>query len=331
MKQGLLLINLGTPEAPDYRSVRRYLSTFLSDPFVLDLPFFARYILLYGLILPFRVKKTAHAYQQIWTQDGSPLRYLSISLEMKLQAVLGNQYQVALGMRYGEPSILNGLRRLQGCRTLTILPLYPQYAQSTTQSSIEYVRAQLKKQTDPPILRIIPDFYQHSSFITPLAAFMKPHLTTHDHFLFSYHGVPERHLFKTGCKSICEHACPAPMNINPACYRAQCFATSRALAKILGLNGTQYTSAFQSRFGKTPWIGPDLIDALHMLRQRNIKNLAVATPSFVTDCLETLEEIGLRARSLWQKLGGGQFTLIPCLNDDQTWVEGIVELLESTS
>lgn len=323
MKHGLLLINLGTPKAPNRRSVRRYLSAFLSDPFVLDLPVLVRYILLYGFILPFRVKRTTHAYQQIWTEAGAPLRYLSAALKEKLQHTLGAQYQVALGMRYGEPSITNALNQLKDCQHLTILPLYPQYAQSTTQSSIEHVLTVLKYRTVWPSLHIIRDFYHHSGFIRPLAERIQPYIATHEHLLLSYHGLPEQHIMKTGCKTVCEHACPEPMHFNPGCYRAQCFATSRALAKQLDLKGTQYTTVFQSRFGKTPWIKPDMLDTLHQLRQQGIRTLAVATPSFVTDCLETLEEIGLRAAALWRAIGGEQLTLIPCLNDDERWVEGI--------
>lgn len=320
MKHGLLLINLGTPNAPDKTSVRRYLREFLSDPRVIQLPAVLRYLLLYGVILPFRPKQTAHAYQQIWTASGSPLLLHSRNLALKLSASLGVNYKVALGMRYGTPSIVEALSQLEDCEQLTVLPLYPQFSSAATGSSLELVMALLAKKALQPHVRIIRDFYHHAGFIQAQAALMQPYLATNEFILFSFHGVPEFHLKASGCAPICELPCTSS---NTSCYRAQCYATANALAKVLHLPTHNYSVAFQSRLGKTPWIKPYADEVLLTLAAQGIKRLAVVCPSFVADCLETLEEVGIRAKAQWLALGGEQLDLIPCVNDSDAWVAGI--------
>lgn len=320
MKKGLLLINIGTPSSPDVPAVRRYLREFLSDKRVIDLPSLLRYILLYCVILPFRPKQSAHAYQAIWTANGSPLICYSEQLCNQLRLRLGKDYQVVLGMRYGKPSIQNALKQMQGCEHITVLPLYPQYSSAATGSSIEKALQALAPTTIFPSISIIRDFYNHPAFIHAQAELIKKHGLDHDHILFSYHGLPERHLLKAGCKTICADACPAS-SAAQGCYRAQCFETTRLLAERLQL--TNYSTAFQSRLGKTPWIKPYTDEVLTKLVNSGVKRLAIACPSFVTDCLETLEEIGLRAKQQWLALGGEQFTLIPCLNDNELWIDAI--------
>ncbi|MDP3560605.1 MAG: ferrochelatase [Legionellaceae bacterium] len=329
MKKGLLLINLGTPSNPDSTSVRRYLREFLADKRVIELPAALRYLLLYGVILPFRTGKTTHAYQAIWTKNGSPLRYLSELLRTKLQNQLGEKYTVALSMRYGEPNLLNALNQLKSCEEITVLPLYPQYSSAATGSSIEHVLHTIKSERIFPSLHILRDFYQHPAFIEAEVELIRPFLADHDHLLFSYHGLPERHIQQSGCETVCTNACPAPSqsNTNLACYRAQCFQTSHLIAEQLQLTPNRFSTGFQSRLGRTPWITPYIDTLLPQLAQQGIKRLAVACPSFVTDCLETLEEIGMRAGIAWQKLGGEKLTLIPALNDNDRWVDAIIRII----
>lgn len=327
MKNGLLLINLGTPEAPDTAAVRKYLREFLADKRVIDLPAPLRYLLLYGILLPFRPKQSAHAYQAIWREEGSPLLIHSRHLQIKLQTALGNSWQVSLGMRYGNPSLTSALEEVRHCTHLTILPLYPQYSSAATGSSIEKVLNLLASQPALPTLTIIRDFHDNAGFINAQANLIKPYVANHDYVLFSYHGVPERHLLNTGCNKICEHSCPPIDENNQACYKAQCYATTRSLAKTLNLSEEKYGVAFQSRLGKTPWIKPYIDELLPELAKKGIKRLAVSCPSFVADCLETLEEIGIRAQQQWQLLGGEQLTLIPCVNDSELWITGLVNLI----
>ncbi|MDI9817858.1 MULTISPECIES: ferrochelatase [unclassified Legionella] len=327
MKKGLLLINLGTPDNSDVRSVRRYLKQFLKDKRVIDLPSPIRNLILYGFILPFRPQQSAHAYQAIWTKKGSPLLVNSRNLQAKLQLQLGDEWKVSLGMRYGNPSVSNALKELGDCESITVLPLYPQYSSAATGSSIEEVLRQLAPNAVFPSLTIIRDFFQHPAFIDAQAALIKPHIATHDYLLFSYHGIPERHLIYNGCKSVCNGPCPADKS-SKGCYKAQCYATSRELAKLLNLTEKDYGTAFQSRLGKTPWIKPYTDVLLTELARKGIKRLAISCPSFVADCLETLEEIGIRAKAQWEQLGGSQLTLIPCVNDSDLWVEGLFNLVQ---
>ena len=326
MTHGLLLINLGTPSAPTKASVRNYLKEFLADPRVITLPAPLRYLFLYGLILPFRPQKSAKAYQAIWTKEGSPLLTNGIELVKKLQNHLSDNYRVVLGMRYGNPSLQDALKQLSHCDKLTVLPLYPQYSSAATGSSLEKMLDLLKKIPTLPSLQIIRDFYQHPGFIIPQSEQIRPYLATHDYLLLSYHGVPENQLKPEHCQTLCINDCPRPSTNNATCYRAHCFATSRAIAKQLNLTTDQYGVVFQSRLGRITWIKPYLDTVLPELAHKNIKRLAVSCPSFVADCLETLEEIGIRANEQWQALGGEQLTLIPALNANDDWIKGIMDI-----
>lgn len=327
MKKGLLLVNLGTPETPHPDSIRRYLAKFLSDKRVIDLPSLLRYLLVYGLILPFRPKKLTKAYQAIWTKEGSPLLIHSQNLQRKLQECLGSEWQVNLAMRYSSPSIEESLNELKDCGHLTLLPLYPQYSSAATGSSLEKILRLVALKTVIPSIVVIRDFYQDPGFIEAQAALIKPELANHDFLLFSYHGIPERHLKQGGCPNICTQSCTPINEANQACYRAQCFATSRVLSQNLGLSEEQFALSFQSRLGKTPWIKPYTEELLPSLIQRGIKRLVVACPSFTADCLETLEEIGIRAKKQWLSLGGEKLTLIPCVNDSKLWIDALVKLI----
>ena len=325
MKQGVLLINLGTPDSATYTSVWRYLSEFLADERVITLPALLRYALLYGIILPFRTHRTLHAYQKIWTKFGSPLRFYSEQLKDNLQEKLGDNYIVSLGMRYGNPNIKSALLKLTDCQHITILPLFPHYSSAASGSALEHVLKQISRQTLIPHLTIIREFYQHPSFINAEVKRIKPYIKDHDLILFSYHGIPNSHLTTSGCKTICHDACPTPSQSNPNCYRAQCFETTRLIASQLQITPHQFATSFQSRLGKTPWIKPYTDEILSQLIKQGVKKLAIVCPSFITDCLETIEEMGMQIAQQWQSLGGEKCTLIPGLNIECDWIADLIE------
>lgn len=325
MRQGVILINLGTPENFDKRSVRRFLKEFLSDPRVVDIPWIFKNLLLYLFILPFRPKQSAKAYAAIWdAQKGSPLLYHTQQLVTQLQAYMGEAYLVEVGMRYGQPSIAQAVEKLlkKGCDKLLAIPLFPQYSGAASGSSIEKLLDNLKGLGNIPHLQVIADFYDAPAFIAAQALLIKPFLKVQK-VLFSYHSLPQRQIIKNtvGCRDCLKGACPSITASNRFCYRAQCFATSRLLAQQLGLALDQYEVVFQSRLGRAQWIEPEIQHRMRILAQEGVKDLLVACPSFVVDCLETLEEIGIQAQALWQRLGGETFTLVPCLNAHPAWVE----------
>lgn len=333
MKTGVLLVNLGTPDDTKVSSIRRYLREFLFDRRVIDLPIFWRYLLVYGLILPFRPVKTAKAYRQIWQKNGSPLRIHSQALTAKVQVILGDAFQLELAMRYGQPSIRQALERLKACDHILVLPLFPQYSSAATGSAIEKVLMEVKGRWNFPRLSIIDNFYQHVAFTSPLTRLIAPYMQDPEAFLLlSYHGLPERHLTKSGCQAVCDRrgACPKVADDNYFCYRAHCYETSRVVTGALSLSSTRYMTTFQSRLGRTPWIKPYTDQVLSTLRERGVKDLVIACPAFVADCLETLEEIGIQAKAQWLALGGRRFNLVPCVNADDDWAEGVAALLATT-
>ena len=330
-KTGVLLINLGTPSNCDPKSVYAYLKQFLNDPRVIDLPKLVRTILVNGIIIPFRYKQSAHAYRQIWTDKGSPLLTNSQALVHAVSKELDTTMQVELGMRYGNPSIESAIEKLKGCQKIIAIPLFPQYSSAATGSAVEELLRILGSQWNIPEIIVNRDFFNNPDFIHAYASIIKTHLndTKIDRLIFSYHGLPERHIEKSACKSVCsrESACPKLSQHNTYCYRAQCYETSRLIAHELNLNAKDYVVSFQSRLGRTPWIKPytDLI--LKELRDQGAANIAIVCPSFVSDCLETLEEINIRARADWRALGGSEFIFIPCLNHDPMWVKGLVKII----
>lgn len=329
--KGVLLINLGTPEKCDFKSVFSYLRQFLNDPRVIDLPFLIRWPLVNLLILPFRFRKSTHAYQQIWTTEGSPLLTNSRALIQALSTVLPHHYRPVLAMRYGEPSIQKALSKLQDCEEIIVIPLFPQYASATNGSALATVLQTLATQWNIPNLRVIKDFYRNPHFIDAYAKVIEQNIRGKktDLLLFSYHGLPKRHLQKSACQETCDpHAACLNLTKNHLyCYRAHCYRTSQLLAERLNLSKTDYQVSFQSRLGKTPWITPYTDVILTELIQNGILNLAIVCPSFVSDCLETLEEVNIRARAQWQSLGGHEFTFIPCLNAHPHWVEGLANII----
>ena len=334
--KGLLLINLGTPDDPSVKSVRKYLRQFLSDPEVIDINPVLRFFLVQFIIAPFRSPKSSEAYQKIWTHEGSPLLVNSRNLTQKVQEKLGDEYVVALGMRYGKPSIETAINQIleKEIDHLTILPLYPQYSTSATLSSLHEVHRVLGKRKTWPEMQVLPAFYDHPGFIFAFAKKGEEVLqkVKPDHILFSFHGLPERHLKKldeTGAHCLNKPGCCEKITeVNQDCYRAQAYATARLIAEKLGIPKDQYTVCFQSRLGRTPWIKPYTDVLIEELGSKHLKNIVIFSPSFVADCLETLEEIGLRAKASFQEKGGGELTLVPSLNDSQAWVEAVCDMVK---
>ena len=335
----VLLINLGTPKSTSRWHIIHYLREFLLDSRVIDLPYLLRWLLVHFIFLPFRSKKTQEAYQKIWQKDGSPLFLYSQLLNQKLSEQLAGKYRIHTAMRYGNPSlelIINKLQQLNS-KKLLIIPLYPQYASSSSGSAIAKALQSLQSLNNIPEIKIINFFYQQPTFIKAYAEIIKQNLAEHDFdlILFSFHGLPEKHIDQTHCKkTICNRIepCPSPrLSDNYYCYRSQCFETARLIGTELKLNNHQYQVSFQSRLGKLPWIKPYTDQILEELIKKNIRKLAVVCPSFVCDCLETLEEINIRAQEQWFQLGGESFIFIPSLNIHPTWTKGFSEQIKKWS
>jgi protoporphyrin/coproporphyrin ferrochelatase len=325
---GILLINLGTPDSPTTASVKKYLNEFLMDKRVINLPYLIRLILVKGIVVPFRSKKSAQNYQTIWTEKGSPLLLHTRELAEKLQVYLDQNYKVAMGMRYGNPSIEKALRELKDCEQLIIFPLYPQYASATTGSSIEKVMELLRQEQVIHSFEYIRDYFNHPAYIEALTKSIEHQIKRDHHLLLSYHGLPERQLEAIGCRPICQGNCSLDVIRVKACYRQQCFISSARLIQALGLEPTNYTVSFQSRLGKTPWIQPFTDESLKKLYDKGIRKLQIACPSFVADCLETLEEIAISAKEQWFALGGETFEYLSCLNSEPKWVEAIAQIIK---
>jgi protoporphyrin/coproporphyrin ferrochelatase len=336
--KGLLLVNLGTPDAAEASAVRRFLREFLGDPRVLDLHPLGRWLLLHLIILPFRSSRSARAYRTIWTEKGSPLMVYSKELAAAVAERLSGEYAVELAMRYGNPSLPDAVARLRarGVRDFTVLPLYPQEAPSSSGSSLARTYEVLSEPWDVPTVRAVPAFFGHPGFLDAFARVARPVIqeARADHVLFSFHGVPERHVRRSDasgrhCLASVE-CCDVLTDINRHCYRAQCFATARALAGRLGLGPEGWSVSFQSRLGREPWVSPYTDVVLPELAARGVRRLAVMCPAFVADCLETLEEVAIRGREQFLASGGESLTLIPSLNAHPAWVETVVRLVRES-
>ena len=332
---GLLLINLGTPRSPRPADVRPYLREFLMDPRVIDVPTWRRWLVVNLLILPFRPRRSGHAYEQIWTPEGSPLLVHGRALAAKVQARLGPTIPVELGMRYGEPSIGSALDRLiaRGVERIVAFPLYPQYSSSATGSSIEELFACAGKRWNTPYVQVVPPFYDHPAFIGACAEAARPVLEriTPDRVFLSFHGLPERQVKKsdtTGAHCLSRADCCARIGeANRHCYRAQCFATARHLGELLGVPEHKRIICFQSRLGRTPWIRPHTDEVLASEARAGGRRAVVLCPAFVADCLETLEEIGLRGRASWIENGGEELALAPAVNASDTWADALIAIV----
>ena len=331
---GLLLINLGTPDEPTTPAVRRYLREFLSDPRVVDINPAARAALLNLVILPRRPAQSAAAYRSIWTERGSPLLFHTEDLADEVRARLGDGWRVEVGMRYGQPSIAGALERLAnaGCERVVVFPLYPQYAASSTGTALEVAYSVAATYWNVPNFLTVPPFYDHPGYIGAFAERGRQTIAEHrpEHVLFSFHGLPERHLQKSDqVKTRClmrSDCCEQLTDENAWCYRAQCYATARALAAELKLPDDEWSVSFQSRLGRTPWIRPYTDEVIPQLAGRGVKRLAVFSPAFVADCLETLEEIGIRAVEQFREHGGDDLALVPSLNSMPAWADAVAEI-----
>ena len=323
-----LLVNVGTPASPSVRDVRRYLAEFLNDPRVIDIPTPLRWMLLNLIILPFRPSKSAHAYQQIWTPEGSPLLINSKKQVEALSVALPGQH-VVLAMSYGKPSLEDALTSLlaRGVTRITLVPMYPHYASATTGGTVEAWHKLLGAQVQPPASAVLPAFYDSPGFISALAANIQQTVATArpDHVLFSYHGLPIRQLAPYCSDAAAGKAC-GPLGPNHLhCYRAQCLATTELLLTATGLTATTST-AFQSRIKGTTWLSPFTDEVVVELAKKGVKRLVVACPAFVADCLETLEEIDQEARAAFLQAGGAEFHHLPCLNDQHEWIAALAAL-----
>ena len=330
----LLLVNLGSPKSTSVADVRSYLNQFLMDPYVIDLPWPVRRLLV-SLILIKRPEQSAHAYASIWWDEGSPLVVLSRRLQQQMTAQW-TQGPVELAMRYGEPSLETVLTRLaaQGIQKITLAPLYPQFADSTVTTVIEEAKRVVRDKQLNVQFSILQPFYDQPEYLDALAASVRAYVEQdYDHLLLSFHGLPERHLTKldpTGqhCfkdADCCKNASP---EVLAACYRAQCFSVARDVAERLGLPEGKWSVAFQSRLGRAKWIEPYTEARLEALAQQGVKKLLVMCPAFVADCIETLEEIGDRGREQFREAGGEELVLVPCLNDEPQWAAALNTLCE---
>jgi protoporphyrin/coproporphyrin ferrochelatase len=333
-KPGVLLVNLGSPDSPSVRDVRRYLREFLMDGRVLDAPWPIRFGVVHFSILPFRPRLASEAYQSIWTRQGSPLVVTSQQVRAELQRRV--PVPVELAMRYQNPSVKGAVTRLidQGVDELLLIPLFPHYAMSSYETAVEAVKAELARQAPRTTLRVQPPYYHQPQYIDALVASASDYLKReYDHLLFSFHGLPERHLRKsdpTGCHCLAtENCCSTQHPAQATCYRAQCFRTVEAF--VAGAGVARYSVAFQSRLGREPWMRPYTDHELARLAQQGVRKLLVICPAFVADCLETLEEIGMRGRETFLSAGGAEFTLIPCLNDHPAWIDALEKMARGVS
>jgi len=341
---GVLLVNLGTPDSTKTGDVRKYLREFLMDGRVLDVPYVLRFLLVNLIIAPFRASKSAKLYRKVWLSEGSPLLVYSQRATALLQETLGEEFKVVLGMRYQSPSIEKALLELKGkgLDKIIVVPLFPQYASASTGSAQEKVMELVSKWQIVPEIAFIQSFFDHPKFIEAFAAIGKRHLETqpYDHVIFSYHGLPERHIRKGDHTGTCLQAaklnpaiegepnCCATMHAdNRGCYRAQCFATTRLLADALGLVAKDYTVSFQSRLLNDPWLKPytDLI--IKDLVGKGKKRILTFSPSFIADCLETIEEIGEEYKEVFEDAGGEHWQMAESLNDSPIWIETLKSLV----
>ncbi len=332
--KGVLLVNLGSPESPTAKDVKPYLDEFLMDRFVIDVPFLLRALLVRGIILQTRPKKSAEAYARIWTDEGSPLIVISKKMHQKVKALV--DIPVALAMRYGTITIMKGLQELhdQGVTDVMLFPLYPQHAMAST-TTILVLAEELRAKHFPEMkFTNVPAFYNKPDYIKVLAESIKKHLNgyDYDHLLFSYHGIPKRHIRKTDItKSHCKidrTCCSTPSPAHEFCYSHQCYETTKLVTEYLNIPEDKYSQTFQSRLAGDKWLTPYTDVEVNKMPEKGIKKLAVVTPAFVSDCLETLEEIAMEANEEFKVHGGTDFMAIPCLNEDDAWCELVASWIE---
>jgi ferrochelatase len=330
-KTAVILINVGTPDEPTVKAVRRYLSEFLNDRRVIDIPLVLQKILVNLIIVPFRAPKSTKLYQRLWTEKGSPLLYFSEQVQTGLQKSLGGRADVFMAMRYGNPSMGKTLAAIQkgNYDRLVIFPMFPQYASSTSGTAIQAVIDQVRQWNTIPEIQAINQFYDHPAFLDAFAERVRSYQPEKfDHVIFTYHGLPNRHLEKNHPEQSintcnCETALP---EFGKFCYKATCYQTTRELVSRLGLNPGQFSVSFQSRLSKN-WMTPFTDQNLIQRARAGSKNLLVVAPSFVADCLETIVEIGWEYKEMFIKNGGQNLQMVESLNDSPRWISAMDEIL----
>jgi len=338
MKTGVLLSQLGTPDSPSVKDVRKYLTEFLNDKYVIDIPWLKRCLLVNFVIIPFRVANSAKIYKEVWSDEGSPLLRNTLELKDRLQEQLGSSYHVVMGMRYQNPNLKSALQELHDAKVSKIvaIPLYPQYATSTTKSTIEKINFLAGKWKNFPKINFVDRFYNHPLFIKSWIKLAEHYNTNdYDHVIFSFHGLPERQIKKLdGSKSYClekKGCCKIACEWNRDCFKHHCYETAKAIALGIGLSEKDYTVCFQSRLGKDPWIKPYSDKVIEEKAKQGMKNLLVFSPAFVADCLETLYEITVEYGEIFRDFGGEKLQLVESLNSSAHWVDalqGIVKQYE---
>ena len=326
-KQGVILLNLGSPDSTSIPDVRNYLKEFLMDGRVLDIPFLLRWLVVHCFILPRRPQQSAEAYKNVWTDDGSPLIVTSFKQQKALQEKL--DIPVALGMRYGNPSTESAIDELidKGVDDLFIIPLYPHYAMSSYETAVVYLNKILKKKKISMRTRLLPPFYKDEAYISALVESARPYLenSDYDRLIFSFHGIPERHILKSDTsKAHCFKSEDCCQKCNPAhatCYRHQCSETVQSFVNQLGLPKEKYFLSFQSRLGRDPWLQPYTDKTIENHAEKGFKKIKIICPAFTTDCLETLEEIAMEGKEIFEEAGGDHFEHIPCLNENENFIE----------
>ncbi len=332
MKTGVLLVNLGTPDSPSTADVRKYLTEFLNDPRVIDIPWLARKVLVNAIIVPFRSSKSAKIYQKLWTKDGSPLLIHGNAVKEKLQESLSSDYDVYLGMRYQNPSLdsVLGVMRRKNYDKIIVIPLFAQYASSSTGSALERVMQIISKWYVIPELKFISQYYDNPGYINAFVERGKQYnWENYDHVLFSYHGLPVRQVDKVYEDSLCsDHHCEDKIDAdNKFCYKATCYETTRLIARKLNIPESKYTVAFQSRLDKK-WLEPFSDKVVAQKAKEGVKKLLVFSPAFVADCLETTIEIGEEYNDIFKEHGGEKVQLVESLNAHPIWINTLKELVE---
>ncbi len=327
-------MNLGSPDSTSVKDVRKYLNQFLMDERVIDMPYISRALLVRGIIVPFRAPKSAEAYKTIWTKEGSPLVVLTKQLQEAVQKKFDEPVEIA--MRYGNPdpklAFDNLLKKVPDLEEVILFPLYPHYAMSSYESAVEYMYQVHKENKYSFKLKTIPAYYNDANYINALAESIKPYLQQeYDQILFSYHGIPERHVRKTDttkchCLQV-NDCCNTPSPAHATCYRHQVFTTTQLVTDKLNIPEEKVGLSFQSRLGKG-WLQPFTDIRLEDLPNEGVKKLLIICPAFVSDCLETLEEIAERGKESFMRAGGETYTMIPCLNTNALWVDTIKHLIE---
>lgn len=333
-KKGVLLVNLGTPDSTKVSDVRKYLREFLMDKRVIDIPAFPRFLLVNGIIAPFRSPKSAAEYRKLWDERGSPLKYYTEDITELLSKKLSEDYSVKFAMRYQNPSLESVLKEFQKeeVATLHVIPLFPQYASATTGSVIDKVMEITKNWQVIPDIKFTSQFLEEELFIETIVDQGKRLMDkeSYDHFVFSYHGLPERQIHKASYGDYCKlgSCCNTLNEHNRYCYRAQCFETTRLIANKLNINKENYTVCFQSRLGKDPWVKPYTEEVLKELAQNGTKKVLAFSPAFVSDCLETTIEVGETYQEDFIHAGGEKWDLVPSLNAEDKWVECLKRMVE---